>query len=552
MTDFNDMRTVSQPLNIDLPLFKHQLTMVYKMEKLEREQLVEADNITKETRVGVNADPTGFGKTLSMVALVLRDKSEWDMDVPFVHETITTESAGLIKTTKIKRYEKFPTTLILVSQSIISQWEDEFKHTNLSVFSVTSKKHVDSIEPGDYDVVIVTVMMYNKLIMTFSKYAWKRFIFDEPGHIRVPGMKEVQAGFYWFVTATPCSITGKHRNCRGSFMKEIIGNGSLEFESQFVGMVLRNNPLFVKASFEMPHTTHHHHDCYQPVFNAINGMVTKNINTMVEAGNIHGAIIALGGDISENIVDLVKKKKLEEKIHADSKIRIYNMRDDINRVKQWTEKKDSIIRQIEELDKRFHDMLNGQCNICLEPLKNPVLEPNCQNLFCGKCLLTWLKKKSQCPLCRCDIRPVDLVCVSDGKDNIEQFPTISPPRQMTKLEKIIDLVKKKPGGHFLIFSSYDSTFPSICSSLKENDISFVEIRGSYKTCKTNIQKFKNGDVNVVFLNSNFNGSGINLQETTDIILYHEMTTSTRNQMLGRANRIGRTIPLEVHHLQVHI
>jgi SNF2 family DNA or RNA helicase len=552
MTDFNDIRTVSQPVNIDVPLFKHQLTMVYKMEKLEREQLVEADNITKETRIGVNADPTGFGKTLSMVALVLRDKLKWDMDVPFVQETISTESAGIIKISKIKRYEKFPTTLILVSQSIISQWEDEFKHTNLSVFSVTSKKHIDSIEPEDYDVVIVTVVMYNKLIMTFSKYAWKRFIFDEPGHIRVPGMKEVQAGFYWFVTATPCSITTKHRNCRGSFMKEIIGNELCEFESQFVGMVLRNNPLFVKASFEMPPTTHHYHQCYQPVFNAINGMVTKTINTMVEAGDIHGAIIALGGDMTENIVDLVKKKKLEYKIHTESKIRIYTMRGDINGVKEWTERKNSIIIQIEELDKRFHNMLNGQCNICLELLKNPVLEPNCQNLFCGKCLLTWLKRKSQCPLCRCDIKASDLVYVSDGKDNCKKVTKISPPRQMTKLEKIVDLIKNKPDGSFLIFSSYNSTFPSICSALKENEISFVEIRGSYKTCKTNIQKFKHGYVNVVFLNSNFNGSGINLQETTDIILYHEMTTSTNNQILGRANRIGRTIPLEVHHLQVHI
>jgi len=552
MTDFNDTRTVSQPVNIDVPLFKHQLAMVYKMEKLEREQLVEADNITRETRLGVNADPTGFGKTLSMVALVLRDKLEWNMDVPFVHETINTESAGIIKTRKIKRYEKFPTTLILVSQSIICQWEDEFKHTNLSVCSVTTKKQIDTIEPDEYDVVLVTVVMYNRLVMTFSKYAWKRFIFDEPGHIRVPGMKEVHAGFYWFVTATPCSITGKHRNCRGSFMKDIIGNGWWEFETQFVGMVLKNDPEFVKASFEMPPTVHHHHDCYQPVFNAVNGMVTPTINTMIEAGNIQGAIIALGGDRTENIVDLVRKKKIEDRVEVDSKIKIYTMRDDQERIDYWCDRKKSINNQIAELDKRFDDMLSGPCNICLEPLNNPVLEPNCQNLFCGQCLLKWLNKKSQCPLCRDDIRPSDLVYVASNKEMDDKFPINSTPRQMTKLEKIVDLVKNKMDGKFIIFSSYDSTFPIICAALKEHEITFVQIKGSQKTRQSNIENYKHGDVNVIFLNSNFNGSGINLQESTDIILYHEMTESTSGQLLGRANRIGRTEHLDVHHLQVHI
>ena len=57
---------------------------------------------------------------------------------------------------------------------------------------------------------------------------------------------------------------------------------------------------------------------------------------------------------------------------------------------------------------------------------------------------------------------------------------------------------------------------------------------------------------MIFLNSNFNGAGINLQEATDIILYHEMPLNVQNQIIGRANRIGRTEALNVHHLQVEI
>jgi SNF2 family DNA or RNA helicase len=72
------------------------------------------------------------------------------------------------------------------------------------------------------------------------------------------------------------------------------------------------------------------------------------------------------------------------------------------------------------------------------------------------------------------------------------------------------------------------------------------------TREKRLKSFRERDTSVIFLNSTFNGAGINLQEATDIILYHEMSTDTQNQILGRANRIGRQKPLQVHHLQVRI
>ena len=121
---------------------------------------------------------------------------------------------------------------------------------------------------------------------------------------------------------------------------------------------------------------------------------------------------------------------------------------------------------------------------------------------------------------------------------------------MTKDEKIIDIIKNNENGKFLIFSEYDNTFFKICKILNENNIKFVEIKGSIKARENNLEKFKTGKINVIFLNSNYNGAGINLTEATDIILYHEMDSGTQNQILGRANRIGRIQPLSVHHLQV--
>ena len=84
--------------------------------------------------------------------------------------------------------------------------------------------------------------------------------------------------------------------------------------------------------------------------------------------------------------------------------------------------------------------------------------------------------------------------------------------------------------------------------MSENNISYAEIRGQCKTRDRNICKFKKGEIKVIFLNSKNNGAGINLQEATDIILYHRMSDSFQQQIVGRVNRIGKTESLRVHHL----
>jgi len=50
------------------------------------------------------------------------------------------------------------------------------------------------------------------------------------------------------------------------------------------------------------------------------------------------------------------------------------------------------------------------------------------------------------------------------------------------------------------------------------------------------------------LNAQYNGSGLNLQETTDIILYHKFNKFSEEQIIGRANRMGRNDVLYVHQL----
>ena len=549
---------VSQPQKLRIKLFDHQLASIYKMEKLEQEQMVERDippgenktaTIYTETKLGINSDPTGYGKTLSMIGLIVRDKMEWDLDLPFISEKITTESAGLVRTRVVNRYTKLTATLILVSSSILLQWKQELNFSDLIVVTISAKKDIDKIDVTKCNVVIVTTSMYNYLISSYSKFAWKRIIFDEPGHYRVPGMKHVTAGFYWFVTATPNQITAKHRNCRGSFMKKIIGDNWCEFEEQFGDLIIRNDNKFVQESFNMPESKHFYYDCFQPLSNTVNGLIHPVITNMIDAGNIEGAINSLGGTKTKNIIELVRNKKLEELEQTEYKIKLYTTREDRDQLRHWTKKKIRVKIQLNELDMRFSAMLQGICYICRDVLKCPVLEPSCQNLFCGKCLLTWLKKNKTCPTCRSVINLKNLIYVKtcDDENTCKKNKIILP---QTKVEKVIQLIKDNKKGKFLIFSSFDASFEPICRLLKECKIKYALIKGSCHTRQKNINKFKQGLIQVIFLNSQFNGAGINLQETTDLILYHKMSKNTYQQIIGRAERIGRVSSLRIHHLLI--
>ena len=106
---------------------------------------------------------------------------------------------------------------------------------------------------------------------------------------------------------------------------------------------------------------------------------------MIEAGNIEGAIESLGGEKTSNIIELIKNKRQEELIEINSKIEIYTLRNDSEKINEWTQKKVKIENQLTEIDKKFEEMLNNNCFICYDTLEYPVLEPNCQNLFCTKC-----------------------------------------------------------------------------------------------------------------------------------------------------------------------
>jgi superfamily II DNA or RNA helicase len=487
-----------------------------------------------------------------MATLIYRDKMKWDLSTQYQQSSVSTFAGGRIKKTTTTYHDKIDVTLVLANQSIINQWYEDCKKTPLSVKMITSKELVDTVMIENYDVILVTPTMYNRLVSKYYQVAWKRFIFDEPGHLKVPSMSKIISGFIWLVTATPDAIISQHKNCRNSFMNELICfAGWGPFSVYFDFMIIKNNDNFIEHSFSMPPTNHSYYKCYNPIYTAVNGFVTPNITEMISAGNIQGAVNALGGGETQNIAELVSQKKLEEKEELESRLAIYRIKNKKKEIENMIEKIERVDNQLKELNKRYEEILKGDCSICFSSISKPVMEPNCQNIFCGECLLQWLKTKNTCPLCRDVVKSNELIYINTEEEKSNTTHKHPEASQLpTKNNTIISLLKNKPNGKFIIFSAWDQTFSPIRTLLETNGISFIEVKGGVSERVNSITSFKEGNTQVIFLNSRSNGAGINLQEATDIIVYHEMENTTLNQIIGRANRIGRVDSLNVHHLQI--
>ena len=584
--DENGRYLAKQPRNMPFTLYPHQLHAIYMMENREKNRnipfLDENDDIAGEIEsdVGIYADMTGYGKTSAIIGLLVRDQMKWDISTPFKYIwNDNSYGMGRIKLKRKTEYTKMKSNIILASPSIINQWVTEIGKS-LTYCVIKKRKDIENIKDiaNIYDIIIVTVSMFNDFVKQFEKNAWKRFIFDEAPSTHVKTMPQIKAGYYWLITATP-RMFSKTFGLRKSFLGSIFNTGNTyhtlsdsaykwdshsdfhEYEWErspdtdqiFNSLIIKNDDDFIKQSFQLPETIHINYECYQPIYNIVNEFITPEISDMISAGDISGAVQALGGKTSSNIIDLIQQKNKEDKVKAENSILLYRNRGVgyEYQVETWTNKLNQINERIKNLNERFENALDGECCITREKLVEPVMLSCCQNIFSGQALLSWLDSEygnNTCPMCRENVQEENIIHITNESTVDQKVEEHIYERKKTKPEIIIDIINEDRSKKFIIFSSWDGTWDVIKRLFNDNDIEYTEILGHQSTREKNISKFKNGEINVLFLNSRYNGAGINLQETTDIILYHEMNESLTTQILGRANRIGRTETLTVHHL----
>ena len=83
---WDSFHRIDQPKELSIKLFPHQLVSIYNMENLEQIRKIKASNIYNRgvdtfyiTDFGILGDIPGYGKSFSIVSLIVRDKMQWDI-----------------------------------------------------------------------------------------------------------------------------------------------------------------------------------------------------------------------------------------------------------------------------------------------------------------------------------------------------------------------------------------------------------------------------------------------------------------------------------------
>lgn len=525
----------------------------FNSKKYNKEKIKDM-NFEIETNYGILADKVGSGKTYMTMGLICYKQ------IPNERDRII--NSAVYTVTKYKDTEKsIKTNLIIVPHNLTHQWKLAFNNCILNTYVITKKSDVenlifqDNIFENDkplndaeynesncvsfYDCIIISSTMFDNFYSKFYFIKWARIIIDEVVSIKLPPELEFKCNFIWFLTATPSGIKYVRRNYIRLLVNSITDN-TLNY------IIIKNDDDYVDNSMNLPNINQIIIKCLTPKeINLIRGYVDEEIINMINAGNIQEAATKLNCNIetSDNILEVLTKKIKKELHNKKQELEYENRRiPDDNKIHE--EKIKKIKEKIKTLEIRYTSieekikLLNkNECPICFDILKSPILTKCCNNLFCLECII----RCTNCPLCRTEIKIEKCTYINDNK-------TINSKSLCSKAENLITLIKKKPNGKFLVFSEFEKTFDNLNDILNENNISFNRLVGSGIVINSIIRRFQSGEINVLMLNANNYGSGLNLQMATDVIIYHELKLELETQVIGRAQRLGREDSLNVYYL----
>lgn len=598
-----------QPPYIKPKLYIHQQTLLQAsidLEKTKFNGLLCGENSKLYPNFGVISDRVGSGKSLVALSLVKFPPPE-EEEIHTAHRGSYLALVQYKKPEQSKR--RVRAALFIVPHSLMSQWEEYVtRDTDLSaIFCRKRREASDTSIPtflDTVDVVFISSTMY-KFFEEHVKpetFHWSRIFIDEADSITIPIRTTLTANFTWLITASYLNIafpTGIYlrldttfnpipetvspelieriRKINGNdfrvdgiftnshYIKNMLGSTDINKNVELCSwkIVKRNSDTFVDNSFIMPPITNIQLICKPTAsIRILESMIPNDVMEMLHGGDTRGALQALGvkDESPTKIIDSVTKTLRRELEQQKSRLEFYKTQDyssDAAKQKSIEAQLQKIVSlelRIDTIEQRMKNLSSTNCPICYSDVETPSMTPCCKNLFCFGCLCESLKRQQTCPLCREPIASISDISVIKSNNTIsdtnsietEQTTQLGQPK--TKIEEFINFVESNPNAKVLLFSGYDATFFQLTSEMTTRNITYSLINGSTARVSKLISEFGEGNYRVLLLNSRHVGAGLNIVSATDVFLFHKMNSEMEKQIIGRAYRMGRTKPLNVHHL----
>jgi SNF2 family DNA or RNA helicase len=553
---------IEQPTDFGkVRLFPFQLASVHAMEELEKKKISWVDgsySYEGNTSLGVLGNKVGSGKTNILLVLAQRNKTKFTGET---YNKVTTENSfnGRINIISNITLSVIPgihsnITLIIVPHTIFNQWISEIKKTTVKYLKVGKPEDFeipDAVDgDGGVDVIICAATKFRRFFSKFHYIVWNRVIFDEADSMR--GINQlIRFNFMWLVSAT-------YKNLIHNTVPSIVFN-TLGFGSSIMDQILiKCSEEYIDKYLNFNNIVRHYIVCnMNKSLVAVSDYITPEIQNMINGDDIEGAMKALGGttENEDTLTQLISKKiqnEIGDRMARIEYIKNIHSMSALHKERSITknqEKIDSLHERFNSIKDTIKNLSTDMCAICIDNYTNPVLLPCCNNIFCLVCITKALEIKRECVLCRQSVLLSQLTYVTSSKDSERLKPKKPISTLKSKEDNCIEIILRNPQKKFLVFSNYDGSFTRLKNSLRSKNIGHSEVKGDVDTIERIVRRFNEGHYNVLFLNSRYAGSGLNLEATTDIIIYHN--TKLETQIIGRALRAGRDpeMRLDIHYLQ---
>lgn len=598
----------SQPSSTRIQLKAHQLTLLQRCKELEKGELSVAaqlpstpvDNVAYrvKTDIGIIADKTGSGKSFVIMALVT--------DSDDTRETTPTSSNMVLRTvTKSYAMDRISltsefykrtsgTSVLVIPHNLAGQWsqyvhlyDNDLKHVMLS-----KAKHFEGLTAAalhSHTLVIVTTTFYSRLAQLLKgiNMQLKRVIFDEVDSMTMTSCEVLDSTFYWYVTASYLNLIYPRGYGRldpvtqqytiladglrsSGCIKNLFQSVMPTSRSVLNTVIVKNNDNFVDASIRLPDSVVRVIRSKTPhSINILNGLVDRQVIQLLNADDVESAIRIINPtqrQSEENIVGILLDKYNRAR-HNLVTMRDYMMlhmqfETDVQRDAEHarTNKKISDLEEkINTIKSRIRD--NDTCCICYDHIARKTFLSCCSNSFCFKCINLWLSRAPVCPLCKSGVNMQSMLIV-ENQDEIDALSTSRPQQsnnnvlfdsdnydKIQNLRHVLNEIETKHGrSKLLIFSSFDSIYEQIRTELNSMNRAYAQLKGTHMQISQVVDRYKNGDLDTLVINPKNYGSGLNLENTTDVLMLHKFDSEVDKQVIGRAQRFGRTTPLRIWYL----
>ena len=503
------------------------------------------------------------------------------------------------------------TALFLVPHALMGQWDTYVKNdTTLKCLFI--KKRAEALDETlfakieEYDAVFVSSTMWasfrDKNIV--RKILWQRVFVDEADSIAITSdYDDLHGLFYWFISAswlnlvftgggifnittgytplpqTPQSVIQRvqkllnnqyvsipgcrhmnlvRRMCGITANQSTVSMNAAVFQS--ARLIIHSSEDYIQTSFETPLITSRHILCTTPVnVRVLESFISAEMMEKLHAGDVAGALESLGmtsfteSQVTEAVTASLQKELDNARKTYEFKKTLEYSADNlkIKALEACEQKIASIESRITAIQERIAQAKNQTCPICYCEIETPAVTPCCQQLFCFPCLCESLKRVATCPLCReriTDIKDIRVLGVTTSSTSSTSAMTHQSNARLNKKDTFIKFIKENPTAKVLMFSAYDASFNQLETSMDNENIRYATLNGSQARVAKLLREFKSGVYNTLLLNARNMGAGLNIESATHVVLFHRMSAELESQIIGRANRLGRTSPLEVVYL----